>query len=62
MTFAEKLKAARKIAGITQAEADRLLQTCNGQVAAWESGRNVPHLLTQEAAIRRLELSPTKKP
>jgi DNA-binding transcriptional regulator YiaG len=62
-TFAEKLKAARKRLGITQADADGFLETCRGQVAAWERGRNVPHVLTQEAAIRRLESTkPKTKP
>jgi len=55
MTFAEKLKSARRRLGITQAAADALLETCRGQVAAWERSRNIPHILTQEAAIRRLE-------
>ena len=63
MNFGEKLKAARKRIGITQSDADGLLETCKGQVAVWERGRNVPHILTQEAAIRRLEATkPRSKP
>jgi DNA-binding transcriptional regulator YiaG len=52
--FADQLRDERKRLGLTQAEADALLDTCKGQVAAWESGRNTPHNLTQEGALARL--------
>ena len=62
-TFAEKLKAERTRLGLTRDEADTILETCRGQVNAWERGRNVPHVLTQEAALRRLKAqTPKKKP
>lgn len=54
MSFGDQLRAERKRLGLTQAGADAVLSTCRGQVAAWESGRNVPHALTQEGALARL--------
>jgi len=58
MTFADQLKTERKRLRLTQARADADLDTCRGQVAAWESERNTPHVLTQEGALQRLR---TKK-
>ena len=43
-----------ELRNLTQAGADAVLDTCRGQVAAWESGRNTPHVLTQEGALERL--------
>lgn len=60
MNFSDKLKTARKRLGLTQAGADAVLETCKGQVAAWESERNTPHVLTQEGALIRLRTM--KKP
>lgn len=60
-TFAERLKSERKRLKLTQPQADTVLSCGKGQVAAWELGRNVPHELTQEAAIARLEKLPTPK-
>lgn len=54
MDFADRLRNERKRLGLTQAEADAVLKTCKGQVAAWESKRNKPHILTQEGALARL--------
>ena len=54
MSFADQLRDERKRLGLTQAVADAVLDTCKGQVAAWESGRNTPHVLTQEGALARL--------
>jgi len=54
MKFAAQLKTERKRLGLTQAEADAALDTCRGQVAAWESERNTPLKLTQEGALQRL--------
>ncbi len=54
MSFGEQLRNERIRLGLTQAGADALLDTCKGQVAAWESGRNTPHVLTQEGALARL--------
>lgn len=54
MSFADQLKAERSRLGFTQSKADAVLDTCRGQVAAWESGRNTPHVLTQEGALARL--------
>ena len=59
--FAERLKAERKRLKMTQPEADAVLSCGKGQVSVWERGRNVPHELTQEAAIARLEKLPTPK-
>jgi len=60
MKFSEKLRNERKRLGLTQSGADALLSTCRGQVAAWESERNTPHILTQEAALSRLETAKPK--
>lgn len=54
MSFADQLRNERKRLGLTQAGADAILETCKGQVAAWESERNTPHVLTQEGALARL--------
>ena len=54
MSFADQLRDERKRLGLTQAGADAVLETCKGQVAAWESERNTPHILTQEGALARL--------
>ena len=54
MNFADQIRDERKRLGLTQAGADAVLDTCRGQVAAWESGRNTPHVLTQEGALARL--------
>lgn len=54
MSFADQLRDERKRLGLTQAGADALLDTCRGQVAAWESGRNTPLPVTQEGALARL--------
>jgi hypothetical protein len=59
--FVEILKAERKRLRLTQFQADAVLSCGKGQVAAWELGRNVPHELTQEAAIARLKKLPTPK-
>lgn len=60
MSFSDQLKTERKRLGLTQAGADAVLETCKGQVAAWESERNTPHVLTQEGALARLRTA--KKP
>lgn len=54
MSFADQIRDERKRLGLTQAGADAFLDTCRGQVAAWESARNTPHVLTQEGALARL--------
>jgi DNA-binding transcriptional regulator YiaG len=54
MSFSDQIRDERKRIGLTQAGAGAVLDTCRGQVAAWESGRNTPHVLTQEGALARL--------
>lgn len=61
MSFAERLKSERKRLKLTQPQADAVLSCGKGQVAAWESGRNVPHILTREGAIARLNKTQPKK-
>ena len=61
MSFADQLKTERKRLGLTQAEADAVLDTCKGQVAAWESERNTPHILTQEGVLQRLRATKTPR-
>ena len=61
MSFADQLRDERKRLGLTQPRADAVLDTCKGQVAAWESGRNTPHILTQEAALLRLKTAKQKE-
>lgn len=52
--FTFRLRELRTSLNLTQAEADAVLDTCLGQVAVWERGRNTPHILTQEGALARL--------
>ena len=59
MSIPEKLKAARKDAGVTQAEADTICGLGKGQFAAWESGRNEPLDVTIDGVLLRLRA--TKK-
>mgnify|MGYP000919645954 FL=1 len=61
MSFADQLRNERKRLGLTQAGADAVLETCKGQVAAWESERNTPHILTQEGALARLRSRKTPR-
>jgi hypothetical protein len=58
MKFSDQLKTERKRIGLIQAEADAILSS-RGKIAAWESGRNIPHVLTQEGALARLRAIPT---
>ena len=58
MKFADQLKSERKRLGLIQAEADAILSS-RRKVAAWESARNIPHVLTQEGALARLRAIPT---
>lgn len=62
MTFAAQLKAERDRLGISQSGAEALLDLGKGQVTAWETERNTPHILTQEGARARLEKIKTPKP
>ena len=59
MKFSDQLKTERKRIGLIQAEADAVLSS-RGKIAAWESERNIPHALTQEGALARLQALPTK--
>jgi transcriptional regulator with XRE-family HTH domain len=54
MSFAEQLKAERLRLGLNQSEAEALLLLGKGQITAWETGRNVPHLWMQEGCLREL--------
>jgi transcriptional regulator with XRE-family HTH domain len=54
MNIPQTLKDARQLAGVTQAEADQICDLGRGQFAAWESGRNVPLVVTIEGVLLRL--------
>jgi transcriptional regulator with XRE-family HTH domain len=62
MTFAAKLKAERVRLGLSQSGAEALLDLGKGQVTAWETERNTPHVLTQEGTLARLAKIKTPKP
>ena len=62
MTFATKLKAERARLGLDQPGAEALLDLGKGQITAWETERNTPHILTQEGALARLAKLKTPKP
>ena len=62
MTFAAKLKAERARLGLSQPGAEALLDLGKGQVSAWETERNTPHVLTQEGTLARLAKIKTPKP
>jgi len=52
--FSATLRAARKRIGLTQRQCDAILGTAAGQTATWESGRNIPHNLTQLGVMSML--------
>lgn len=54
MTLAEKLKAARAKAGLTQAETDALCGLGKGTIASWESGRYTPHPFMSDGVLAEL--------
>lgn len=54
MTFPNALKHHRKRLGLTQAELAAVLEVSPRAIWQWEKGE-LPHVLTQEAAIARLE-------
>lgn len=58
MTFASKLKSARKSAGLTQAQAAKLLDTGARNYWDYESGRVVPCRAFQVGAIALLKEKP----
>jgi len=61
MSFSEQLKTERKRLGLTQAEADALLNLGKGQITAWETERNTPHEIMQEGVLARLSKAKPKK-
>jgi transcriptional regulator with XRE-family HTH domain len=58
-TFGQRLKAARKRAGLTQEKAAAVLEIPSRTYWQWEndSGKSAPPPITQEGALARLERS-----
>jgi len=56
MTFPEQLKAHREKLGLTQAELAAVLEVSPRTIWKWLNGE-LPHILTQEAALARLAKS-----
>jgi len=57
----ENLKRERKRIGLTQAEADALLELGKGQCAAWESERNDPLAVTKKGVLDTLRAIKTPR-
>ncbi|MES2568662.1 MAG: helix-turn-helix domain-containing protein [Verrucomicrobiota bacterium] len=57
-TFADKLAAARRRAGLTQAECGKILEKGTRTVERWEAGELIPAGITQEGALARLAKLP----
>ena len=55
MTFAEKFRAARIAAGLTQKETAALLWTTQSRISKWESGKCAPRALARPEIFRRLQ-------
>jgi len=53
MTFSNQLKQLRKQLSLNQAELAQFLEVSPRSVWKWENGE-LPHILTQEAALNRL--------
>ena len=59
-TFAEKLKAAKKAAGLTQQKmADRMLIP-KRTIEEWERGNNIPPLYIQRFVLNELDTLKTE--
>lgn len=54
MTFPDLLKTYRKQLGLTQAGLAALLEVSPRAIWQWEKGE-LPHILTQEGALARLQ-------
>ncbi len=54
MNFAEKLKAARESALLTQEGAARVIGIAKRTYCDWEAGNVVPHRYMQDGALRDL--------
>ena len=54
MTFHDQLKSHRKRLGWSQAKLSEFLEQSPRAIWQWEKGQ-VPHILTQEGAMARLE-------
>lgn len=57
MNFSDQLKQYRKQFSFNQAELAQFLEVSPRSVWKWEKGE-LPHILTQEGAIQRLNQSP----
>ena len=54
-TFAEKLKAAKKAAGMTQQKMADLMRIPKRTIEEWERGNNVPPEYVQRFVLNELE-------
>ncbi len=63
-SFADKVRAARKRAGLTQAQAAEILEIIPNTLARWERGERTPpresEIITQEEVLRGLQKQPKK--
>ena len=57
MTFGEKLKTARKNAGLTQEELSMKLCVSRAAVAKWEAGNGLPDIMNLKAISKLLDVS-----
>ena len=58
--FAAALLMHRERLGLTQAGAAKALNVARDTVAAWESERNIPLVVTQDGVLQRLKNTTSK--
>jgi len=61
MNFAEKLKAARESALLTQEGAALVIGIAKRTYCDWEAGNVIPHRYMQEGALRDLRTTKTPR-
>lgn len=60
-TFAEVLKAAKKAAGLTQAQMSELMEIPKRTIEDWERGIYIPPEYVQRFVLKELEKIASKK-
>lgn len=58
MSFGDKLRSARKAAGITQRELAKRIGMENSSICNWEKGRSIPYVDTIENICWALHIEP----
>lgn len=58
MSFGDKLRSARKAAGLTQRELAKRIGMENSSICNWEKGRSIPYVDTIESICGVLHVDP----